>query len=102
MDIKEIQKKATMVSNRYALSQDINRDDDWYVLKLQEEVGELIQSYLSFTNRGRKRDKSDTEIKRNFADELADIIGQTLLIADHHNIDIEDALENKWFKYLDK
>jgi len=100
MDIKDITKKVVEVSDNYAKACSINRDNDWYVLKLQEEIGELIQSYLSFTNRGRKRGKSEELIESDFADELADVIGQALLIANHHKIDIEEALTRKWFKYL--
>lgn len=100
MHIKEIQKKVCKVSNRYSKECNINRDDDWYILKLQEELGELIQSYLSLTQRGRNRGKTKTRITQDFGDELADVIGQVLLLADKHNIDIEEALERKWFKYL--
>ena len=100
MDIKKITKNIVAVSDDYANSHSVNRDDDWYILKLQEELGELIQSYLSFTNRGRSRNKTNEEIKNNFADELADVLGQVLLIANHHQIDIEKALERKWYKFL--
>jgi NTP pyrophosphatase (non-canonical NTP hydrolase) len=100
MDIKELTKKIVTVSDTYAKVCKVNRDNDWYVLKLQEELGELIQSYLSFTNRGRSRGKTEKVIKENFADELADVIGHILLAADHFDIDIEKALKRKWFKYL--
>lgn len=100
MDIKDITKKVVRVSDNYAKHCSVNRDDDWYLLKLQEELGELIQNYLSFTKRGRDRGKIEKEIKEDFANELADVMGQVLLIANHNNIDIEKALERKWFKYL--
>ena len=95
-------KKVVCVSDNYAKNCSITRDDDWYILKLQEELGELIQNYLSFTNRGRSRGKSEMEIREGFADELADVIGQVLLISNHNgiDIDIEEALERKWYKYL--
>ncbi len=100
MDIKEIQEKVVKISDTYAKNYWINRTDDWYILKLQEELGELTQNYLSFTSRGRDRWKSENEIKKEFAYELSDLIGQTLLIANHFDIDIEKALEDKWYKYL--
>lgn len=100
MDITEITKKIVEVSDNYAQEQKIDRDNDWYMLKLQEELGELVQSYLSFTARGKSRDKTHSEIQENFAQELADVIGHTLLIAHHHQIDIEKALEKKWYKHL--
>lgn len=75
MDIKDISKKVVKVSDGYSEACSINRDDDWYILKLQEELGELIQNYLSYTNRGRDRGKTQDEIKKEFADELADVFG---------------------------
>ena len=100
MDIKEIQKNVVKVSNAYSKKFDVNRDDDWYILKLQEEIGELVQNYLSFTNRGKKRNKTKEEIRQDFEDELADVVGQVFLIAEHNNVDIEKAVKRKWFKYL--
>ena len=63
-------------------------------------MGELTQAYLSLTNRWRKRDKTEEEIKNNFSDELADVMWHLLLLANHNNIDMQKALEEKWFKYL--
>jgi len=100
MDLSEIQKKIVIISDMYAKECSINRDDDWYVLKLQEEVGELIQRYLSFSGRGKQRGMTEKEIREGFAHELADVMGQVMLIANHHKIDVEKALSEKWFKYL--
>lgn len=100
MTIKEITEKVVAVSDNYADSCSVNRDADWYILKLQEEIGELMQQYLSFTRRGRSRGKTIQEIKESFAGELADVFGQVLLIAYYHGINIEDAMEHKWFSYL--
>jgi len=100
MELKEIQDKVVKVSDKYSKVHSINRDNDWYILKLQEETGELIQNYLSFTNRGRNRNKSQKEIKQDFEDELSDVLGQILLIANNNNIDLEKTLKRKWFKYL--
>ncbi len=41
------------VSDTYAGRNAIARDDDWYLLKLQEELGELAAEYLKMTSRGR-------------------------------------------------
>ena len=100
MNLKQISENIVKVSDNYAEKHSINRDNEWYILKLQEELGELTQAYLSLTNRWRKRDKTEQEIKNNFSDELADVMWHLLLLANHNNIDMEKALENKWFKYL--
>lgn len=101
MDIKEILEKIKKVSDKYEKVHDIKRDDDWYILKLHEEVWELSQVYLSLTWRWRKRDKNNEEIMKDFSDELADVLAQLLLLADKKDIDIEKALKEKRFKYLD-
>ncbi len=100
MNIKDIMIKIAKISDIYSKKHSINRDSDWYILKLQEECWELVQSYLSLTSRGRKRDKTDAEIRTEFANELADMLAHVLLAAKHNNIDIEEALERKWYKYL--
>lgn len=101
MDIKEILEKIKKVSDKYEKVHDIKRDDDWYILKLHEEVWELSQVYLSLTWRWRKRDKNNEEMMKNFSDELADVLAQLLLLADKKDIDIEKSLKEKRFKYLD-
>ena len=100
MDLKDIQNKVVKVSDKYAKECNINRDDDWYILKLQEEIGELTQIYLTQSSRGRNRGVVPEQLKKDFANELSDVIGQVLLIANHYNIDIEEALDRKWFRNL--
>jgi len=100
MNLKEITERIVKISDNYTKIHSIKRDDEWYILKLQEELWELTQAYLSLTKRWRNRDKTLKEIKLDFANELADVMGQLLLLANHNNIDMQKALEQKWFKYL--
>lgn len=92
--------KVARVSDTYARACDIVRDDDWYVLKLQEEVGELVAEYLRLSARGRRKGMSDDEIRTALADEAADVLAMVLLFARNADIDLVGALERKWFKYL--
>lgn len=39
------------VSDAYAQRNGIARDDDWYLLKLHEELGELTAEYLKLLER---------------------------------------------------
>jgi hypothetical protein len=39
----------------------ITRDSDWFLFKLQEELGELTQKYLMLTKRGRQKGLSEEE-----------------------------------------
>jgi NTP pyrophosphatase (non-canonical NTP hydrolase) len=96
-----LSERAEAVSRLYAERCGIRRDDDWYALKLQEEAGELVAEYLRLTGRGRHKGKSAAETAAGLADEAADLLAQLLLFCRHNRIDVEAALERKWFRYLD-
>ena len=76
-------------------------DRDYYPFKLTEEWGECLQAYLMYTGRGRQKGKTKEEIKALLEEEIADVIGFLLLFAANENIDLEQALEKKWFYRLD-
>jgi hypothetical protein len=44
VDLRELSGKIESVSSRHARSLGIERDDIWFLLKLQEEAGELTQA----------------------------------------------------------
>lgn len=98
--LSELTAKVARVSDTYARVCDIARDDDWYVLKLQEEVGELVAEYLRLSGRGRRKGMSDADIRTALEDEAADVLAMVLLLARNADIDLVGALERKWFKYL--
>jgi NTP pyrophosphatase (non-canonical NTP hydrolase) len=89
------------VSQIYAGACGIRRDSDWFLLKLQEELGELVQAHLRLTARGRDKGETREAIRTQFENEAADLLGQFLLLVRHHGIDLEAACERKWFRYLD-
>ena len=88
------------VSDTYASRNDIARDDDWYLLKLQEELGELTAEYLRASGRGRLKGADAPTIRTALEDEAADVLAMLLLFARNNGIDIEAALGRKWFQYL--
>lgn len=98
--IEDLSDRVEQVSAIYAQRCGINRDADWYALKLQEESGELVAEYLRGTGRGRVGDRSADDIRTALEDEAADLLAQLLLFCRKHDIDVEQALERKWFKYL--
>jgi len=63
MNIKDLTKEVEEVSKIYSKRFNIDRDGNWFVLKLQEEMGELIQSYLMMIKQGRHKGKTVEEIK---------------------------------------
>ncbi|WP_047463483.1 pyrophosphatase [Rhizobium rhizogenes] len=83
-------------SATYAAANDVDRDDDWFVLKLQEEMGELTQIWNKTTGRGRRKGMTDEELATALADETADVLGHILLFAHRNDLDLAAAVERKW------
>ena len=102
MDIARATALSREVSDIYADRCDIQRDQLWYLSKMQEELGELTSAYLSATGRGRDRGASQAERNGAVAEEVADLFAQLLLFADYNQIDVSAALVAKWGKYLPK
>ena len=100
MTLERIAEQIESVADRYAREYDITRDDDWYVFKLQEELGELTQRFLMLSGRARQKGYSAEELRLQFEDEVADTFSLVVLLARHFEIDIEKAVDRKWFKYL--
>ncbi len=68
-------------------------------MKLQEELGELIQAHLMLTSRARTKGKTKEEMQKDFEKEIADVFGQILLLAKNYDVDIEKVLDEKWLVY---
>lgn len=102
MNINEVTSKLTTISDLYAKRFSVNRTDDWYLIKLQEELGELCAAFLKISNRGRTQNQSQEDLRKNLEDEFADVVAMTLLFAKSQDIDVEKALKGKWFKYLEE
>jgi NTP pyrophosphatase (non-canonical NTP hydrolase) len=83
-------------SQSYAAAHAIDRDDDWFVLKLQEEVGELTQAWIKRSGRGRRRGLGEQALTAQMADETADLLGHVLLFARRHDLDLGAAIARKW------
>jgi NTP pyrophosphatase (non-canonical NTP hydrolase) len=84
------------VSRLYAERYGIDRDDNWFVLKLQEEVGELTQAFLMRAGQARDKGRSAAELDQAFRSELADVLAQVLVMARHFGVDMQGELERKW------
>lgn len=87
------------VSALYARKFGIERDPDWFVLKLAEEMGELTQAYLTATGRTRPRIASETVPdggRAALAAEVADVLAHLLLLARAQGVDVEQAVAEKW------
>jgi len=100
MNINEIIKNIRTVSDLYAEEHDINKTDEWYLLKLSEEIGELIQNYLKMTGQARANGVDPKTLKYNFDDEIADLFSHILLAAAHFKVDMDVVLKRKWLSHL--
>ena len=83
-------------SAKYAAANGLERDPDWFVLKMHEEIGELTQIWNKLSGRGRRHGRSEEELRKALADETADLLGHVLLFAKQNNLDLSAAIERKW------
>jgi NTP pyrophosphatase (non-canonical NTP hydrolase) len=90
------------VSELYSKKFKISRNKLWYLLKLQEEMGELTQAYLSMNGQGRHKNKTPQELKSDFENEVADVLCHVLLLAQSEGVDLKKAIDEKWLKRLVK
>jgi NTP pyrophosphatase (non-canonical NTP hydrolase) len=102
MDLRQLTHDVEIISQRYAEHVNFTRDDAWFLLKLQEEVGELTQAYLMRNGQARTKGQTQAEIEANFRAEFADVLCQLLLMANHHGIDVATEVDQKWLHRLRK
>ena len=102
MSLKAATDPIQEVCDLYAERCAIRRDDDWFLLKIQEELGELVQAHLKLTGRGRTKGAGAAELEQARTDEAADLLCQVLLYCRHFGIDPDEAVRSKWLSWLDK
>lgn len=102
MNLKTLIEKIERVSANYSKKFKIPRNRIWYLLKLQEEMGELTQAYLSMNGQGRHKNKTSPELKAAFENEVADVLCHILLLAQSEGVDLKKAIDEKWLKKLIK
>lgn len=100
MDLQYLSDQVEHVSQIYAQKFAIERDATWFILKLQEEVGELIQSYLMLSGKARAKGQTPEEMQTAFRKEVADVLCQTLLLAKFYDIDLEQEIAEKWLLWI--
>jgi NTP pyrophosphatase (non-canonical NTP hydrolase) len=102
MQFQELCKKVLEVYDRYAADNAITVSEDYAILKLVEEVGELAQAVIIQRDLCRTEKRvTRKEGRRAVANELADILGLTILVADRIGVDLQESLEGKWLHFLD-
>jgi len=99
VELEQLSDEVEIISRVYARLHGLERTDDWLVLKLQEEIGELTQAFLTMSGRSRDRGLSEDEVRDAFRGEVADALGQLLLLARRFDVDLPEELERKWFRW---
>lgn len=99
MDLGELTERVENISAGYAFLHNVERTDDWLLLKLTEEVGELVQAHLTASGQSRDRGLDESATHRATEDELADVVSMCLVYAHRKGIDVEQAIERKWFRH---
>lgn len=101
IDLSKLTEDVLRISDIYAREHRIDREKaasgDWALLKVQEELGELVAEHLRVT--GRARGAADHD---KLGDEAADVLGMLLIYCRAADIDIEAAMQRKWLHWLEK
>ena len=100
MDLSHLSDLVDQVSQTYVAKYGIERTDEWFLLKLQEEMGELVQAYLMKNGQARKKGLSEKQIEENFQAEVVDVFCHVLLLAKHSGVKLENGVEKKWFSKI--
>ncbi len=99
MDFQELQARVLDHARAYSTRYGVVIDEDFALLKLCEEVGELAQAALIARGRARPdKRKSPEEAQAAVAYELADIVGMAIVAAVLLGIDLERAMAMKWLQ----
>lgn len=96
MTLSDLKAAVLGISDIYAAEHQIDRDRDWALLKLQEELGELTAEHLRLSGRARGTPDADA-----LGDEAADVLGMLLIYCAGEGVDLETAMRRKWLKWLE-
>ena len=98
--LSEIERSVASVSDIYAERFGIDRDGGWYLAKLTEELGELTAADLKCIGKARTKGKTPDDLKQDLAEEAADLFAHLLLFCRDRDIDLDQAVQDKWLRYL--
>ncbi|MFH1456345.1 MAG: hypothetical protein ABIF40_05350 [archaeon] len=97
MEFKQLQDKITKIFLANLKRDKIKVTNDYLMLKITEELGEFVQSYIIHKRECRpEKYLSSEKSKKEMAKELADVIGLAFVISSSLKIDLEEALIKKW------
>jgi NTP pyrophosphatase (non-canonical NTP hydrolase) len=96
MTLKDAADHCEAAWSAYASRHAIRRDgDQFYLLKLQEELGELTRRYLEMTNSEHTR-RDESALRRKFEEDCASVVGNALILAKHFKVDLDKRIVEKF------
>jgi NTP pyrophosphatase (non-canonical NTP hydrolase) len=98
MEISEAQKQSFEVLENINNKHNVKHEPGSMYLSLMEEIGEVARE-LSKKQRNSQRGDFN---KEKLADELADVISRTLVIAEDNDINLDEAFQNKLIKIKER
>jgi NTP pyrophosphatase (non-canonical NTP hydrolase) len=97
MEFKELQHGVVQNALEYGKQYNIDIDEDFALLKLYEEAGELAQAVLIHRKKSRpEKHLADEVSKEKLAEEIADVVGMAIVCAHLYGIDLEEVMSKKW------
>jgi hypothetical protein len=66
------------------------------LLKMQEELGELSRAFLELRGSEKARKSSKEELEKKFGADIAVLVGNALILAEHFNVDLEATIKEKF------
>ncbi len=97
MEFKELQEKVTKTFLANLKRDNIRISEDYLMMKLTEELGEVIQSYIVHKKKCRpEKYKACEASRKDVAKELSDVIGLAFVISKKLKINLEEAIVKKW------
>ena len=96
MTLEEAANHCERAWSSYATKHGISREPDaFYLLKMQEELGELTRHFLEM-NGNEHKSVTDDKLKRKFAGDCASLVGNALVLARHFNVDLSSVIVEKF------
>jgi hypothetical protein len=96
MTLKDAADHCEAAWGTYASRHAIRRDsDEFYLLKVQEELGELARRYLEMTNAEHTR-RDEPALRRKFEEDCASLVGNALILAKHFKVDLDKRIVEKF------
>lgn len=97
MELNKLQTEIAKIFLNNAKRDGLKVDEDYLVMKISEELGEFVQSYLVHKKRCRPQKYLEPkDSHREMSKELSDVVGLAFVLSKTLKIDLEEALVKKW------